>query len=387
MSFPLVDVSYDGNQPLVIRQKEVAIDREPIAPVVPAKAPEQPTIAAEPPRRESEDERNAADIQAQLYTMLRLAQEGGSISSAVSKSFRDSVNTNYRKLESDTYNKLDLYRMLLMTQIALSASSGESPSGYISTLSVVLNVMDHIKPQHRRILPDSLKTQANEKLANAIRENNRTISKISQLQAQLQKQTADFGPSLKKALKEQSDRLGKRTEKANTAKQSSTTSREIDDLNSQIRALKDNAQRAKESSAQNEQIKALNEQLKSLREVVRMNSARSDKDSDRLFAMQQTQPASVVAPVAQVPVVDHEKRANDLDEQLRNVKEKLVKHTKELKEKTAELVRAREKALLHNENAIKMQEEIRSRTNSEAELRQRLEKIVDRASKMVRKGK
>lgn len=387
MSFPLVDVSYDGNQPLVIRQKEVAIDREPIAPVVPVKAPEQPTVVAEPPRRETEEERNAADIQAQLYTMLRLAQEGGSISATVSKSFRDSVDTNYRKLESDTYAKLDLYRMLLMTQIALAASSGESPSGYISTLNVVLNVMDHIKPQHRRILPDSLKTQANEKLANAIRENNRTITKISQLQAQLQKQTADFGPSVKKALKEQAERLGKRIEKANTAKQSSTTSQEIKDLNSQIRALKDNAQRAKESSAQNEQIKALNEQLKSLREVVRMNSARADKDSDRLFAMQKAQPAPVVAPVAQVPVVDHEKRANDLDEQLRNVKEKLVQHTKELKEKTAELVRAREKALLHNENAVKMQEEIRARKNSEEELRQRLEKIVDRASKMVRKGK
>ena len=66
---------------------------------------------------------------------------------------------------------------------ALSASSGESQSGYISTLNVVLNVMDHIKPQHRRILPDSLKTQANEKLANAIQENSRTITKMSQLQA------------------------------------------------------------------------------------------------------------------------------------------------------------------------------------------------------------
>lgn len=387
MSFPLVDVSYNGNRPLVIREKEVAIDREPIAPVAPVKAPEQPTMVAEPPRRESEEERNAADIQAQLYTMLRLAQEGGSISSMVSKSFRDSVNDSYRKLESDTYVKLDLYRMLLMTQIALSASSGESPSGYISTLNVVLNVMDHIKPQHRRILPDSLKTQANEKLANAIRENSRTITKMSQLQAQLQKQTADIGPSLKKALKAQSERLGKRIERANTAKQSSTTSQEIKDLNSEINALKDKAQRSKESSAQNDEIKALNEQLKSLREVVRMNSARADKDSDRLFAMQKTQPAPVVAPVTQVPVVDHEKRANDLDAQLRLAKEKLVRHTKELKEKTAELVRARERALLHNESAVKMQEEIRSRKNSEEELRQRLEKIVDRASKMVRRGK
>ena len=224
-------------------------------------------------------------------------------------------------------------------------------------------------------------------MANAIRENNRTITKMSQLQAQLQKQTADIGPSLKKALKAQSERLGKRIERANTAKQSSTTSQEIQDLNSEINALKNKAQRSKESSAQNDEIKALNEQLKSLREVVRMNSARADKDSDRLFAMQKTQPAPVVAPVTQVPVVDHEKRANDLDAQLRMAKEKLVRHTKDLKEKTAELVRARERALLHNESAVKMQEEIRSRKNSEEELRQRLEKIVDRASKMVRRGK
>ena len=41
--------------------------------------------------------------------------------------------------------------------------------------------------------------------------------------------------------------------------------------------------------------------------------------------------------------------------QLRLAKEKLVRH-KELKEKTAELVRARERALLHNESAVKMQE-------------------------------
>ena len=95
--------------------------------------------------------------------------------------------------------------------------------------------------------------------------------------------------------------------------------------------------------------------------------------------------APVAAPTVQVPIVDHKKAADDSARELREVKEKLFAHSKELEAKTKELVSAREKALAHNELVAKMQEEIRSRRESEEQLRQRLEKVVDRASKMMKK--
>ena len=95
--------------------------------------------------------------------------------------------------------------------------------------------------------------------------------------------------------------------------------------------------------------------------------------------------APVAAPAVQVPTVDHKQAADNSARELREVKEKLLAHSKELQAKTRELVSAREKALSHNELVVKMQEEIRARKESEEQLRQRLEKVVDRASRMMKK--
>lgn len=358
-TFPLVDTT--SRVPSRPRPTDVSIvPRKPSmssALTIPARRPAAGAVQPALSPAASDELRNAASMEAQLNALLSLSQQGIELNSVISNSFKKSMEEKYEKVEAYSYSVLDLMRMQLMSRIALSAGTGKPAPGAIEMLDKIVSILRYIE-QRQHDTPTHLEAT---------------------------KAITGSSPDVQGIVNKANARLLKAIEKHDTS---------IKSLEGVVKA----------SGSQRTDII---EQLNKLRELVSINSAnlqRVDKETDRLFQMTQRAPVPSVAPmpqvvpmapvappmpqaVVEVPPVDHKAVADKAVKAKQAAEEKLRLHTERLKEKTEEVKKLKEQVIARSALVSNLTEQVRARSEAEKQIRDRLDKVVEKAGVLMRQSK